>query len=196
MQESYIYHSNLFNSTYFERVLSDEAFPRKRELPSDARDRLKRLLILWLSVRSLFVKDLPESKYKDIPCVGLPSSLEMKPKTSEDNVENRFLLPLYEEVLSFACEKQQSMESTGLLKEIKNRTKKPDLVIFSDEQKKKIALDLVGKTKKAVCALSFCPVRILLLTRKNFQKGLARTRRVAFPKKAVQHRILNRFPVI
>ncbi len=119
MQQSYIYHSNLFNSTYFERVLSNEAFPRKRELPSDAHERLEKLIgHLWLSVRPLFVKDLPESKYKNIPCVGLPPSLEMNSKANEDNVENRLLLPLYEEVLGFECEKQQSMELTGLSNEI------------------------------------------------------------------------------
>ena len=182
MQLSYIYHSNLFNSTYFERVLADEAFPRKRELPSDAQDRLKKLLELWLSVRHEFVKDLPESKYKLISCVGLPPSLEMKPKAIEDSVENEFLLPLYEKVLGFACKKQQSMELTGLSKEIKNRTKKPDFVIFSDKEKKKAALDLVGKTKKAVCALSFCSGADFIVDAKKFQKGIGADEERGAPK--------------
>jgi len=182
MQPSYIYHSNLFNSTYFERVLSDEAFPRKRELPSDAHDRLKKLLKLWLSVRPLFVKDLPESKYKDIPCVGLPPSLTMNPKANEDNVENRFLLPLFEEIMSFACEKQQPMELTGLSKEIKNRTKKPDFVIFSNTDKKNIALGLARKGKKAVCAISFCAGADFIVDAKKFSKGIGADEETNAPK--------------
>jgi hypothetical protein len=182
MEPSYIYHSNLFNSTYFERVLSNEAFPRKRELPPDAHERLEKLIGIWLSVRQLFVKDLPESKYKDIPCVGLPPSLEMISKASEDDVENRLVLPLYEEVLGFECQKQQPMELTGLSNEIQRRTKKPDLVIFADKQKKQAALDLVGEHKKAVCAVSFCSDADFVGDAKKFSKGIGADEESGIPK--------------
>jgi hypothetical protein len=182
MQPSYIYHSNLFNSTYFERVLSDEAFPRKRELSLDGHDRLEKLIGLWLSVRPLFVKDLPESKYKDIPCVGLPASLEMNSRTNEDDVENRLVLPVYEEVLGFECQKQQSMELTGLSNEIQKRTKKPDLVIFPDKQKKRAALNLVDEHKKAVCAISFCSDADFIVDAKKFSKGIGADEESGIPK--------------
>jgi len=182
MQQSYIYHSNLFNATYFERVLYNEAFPRKRELPSDARERLEKLIGLWLSVRPLFVKDLPESKYKAIPCVGLPPSLEMNSKANEDNVENRLLLPIYEEVLGFECEKQQPMELTGLSNEIQKRTKKPDLVIFPDKQKKRAALDIAGEHNKAVCAISFCSDADFIVDAKKFSKGIGADEESGAPK--------------
>ena len=102
--------------------------------------------------------------------------------SKEDDVENRLLLPLFEQILSYSSEKQQSLDLTGLSKEEQKRVKKPDLVLFSNAEKRNAALQLAAISKKAVCAQAFCAEADFIVDAKKFSKGIGADEETGLPK--------------
>ncbi|MGE0082802.1 MAG: N-6 DNA methylase [Desulfococcaceae bacterium] len=170
----YIQNQRLFSGTYFNRVISDVSFPRKRELPPDGREKLKTLLEIWREVRPRMVRDLPESEPLPVPYAGLSPLLAPLKNVSEESVKTDFILPVLEKVLDYSCDKEKSLCLDGLPEKERNRKKndRPDLIVFREKQLHNAAVRNAAKKKKTADALSFCRDADFILDVKKFSKGI------------------------
>ncbi|MEE4357256.1 MAG: N-6 DNA methylase, partial [Desulfococcaceae bacterium] len=170
----YIQNNGLFNGAYFNRVMSDTSFPRKRELPPDGRKRLKTLLEIWLEVRPRMVKDLPESQALSKPYAGLTPLLEPLKNVSEKSVESDFILPVLETVLDYSCDKEKSLILNGLPDNERKKKKndRPDLILFREKKLHNAAVKNASRKKKMSDSLTFCRDADFILDVKKFSKGI------------------------
>ncbi|MEZ4529049.1 MAG: N-6 DNA methylase [Desulfobacterales bacterium] len=170
----YIQNSGLFNGTYFNRVMSDGSFPRRRELPPDGRKRLKTLLEIWLDVRPRMVKELPESNALFKPYAGLPPLLEPLKNISEESIKTDFILPVLETVLEYSCDKEKSLILTGLPENERKKKKndRPDLILFREKKLHNAAIKKASQQKQLADSLIFCRNADFILDVKKFSKGI------------------------
>ncbi|MFW5640877.1 MAG: Eco57I restriction-modification methylase domain-containing protein, partial [Thermodesulfobacteriota bacterium] len=170
---NYIYHSDLFNGSYFRRVLADASFPRERKV-EDAARRLKKMLDLWNDVRDRLVQDLPETKALETPYVGLPPTVTPMRTAQEAEVENDWIRKVLDEVLEYVCTPQKSLALDGLSdKEQKtNKNRRPDWILFREKRLLNNARKIAEKKKKTISAMAFCRDADFILDAKRFSKGV------------------------
>ncbi len=168
----YIRNNDLFNGAYLKRVIADTSFPRKREPPTDAGKKLKRLLELWIELRGQFVNDLPESKPLSKPFTGLPATVKPIGNVSEGNVENLFAARLLEDVLEYSCDSQKTILLDGLPDKKQLKKRRPDIILFRDRKAHQSAVKESGKDMKTTSGVKFCRDADFVMDVKRFDKGV------------------------
>ncbi len=176
MDHPYMHLEGLFTRSYFERVAREPSFPRLRVLPKDALERLKTLMGLWESVRSMYVRDArldadpPRRRY-----VGLLPHQQALRGPTESDIENVFVRRVCESVLGYAVVQNRHLMLRGAASdEVKSAAQRPDLVLYSDPAVRDSVVQRFGADSAARVAdgPEFCRSAAFIIDVKRFDKGV------------------------
>jgi hypothetical protein len=171
----FVHNEGLFTASYFDRVLADGRVPVKRVLPDDAVVRLQRLREIWQATRNSVLQ--PNTLGKKGAWAGLPGGWYPLPNSSESNLENGFVRPILESVLTYKVDQNRTLRTRPVGAKGERASLRPDLIAFADEGAYNVTVQRTGDAgregvKGAPDGVEFCRSAAFIIDVKAFGKGV------------------------